>query len=134
MIETLFADPRVRFLFAGGSAALVNWLVRFPLGLLLPYSSAVLVAQGIGMAYGFVIYRNWAFRPTTARGLWREIRDFLLVNAAGIAITLAVAIGVAALFGALGVPAMFGEAAAHAIGIGFGAVANYFGHRYVTFR
>ena len=45
MMEGLLARARalpqsVRFLFAGGFAAGVNWLVRFPLSLILPFEAA----------------------------------------------------------------------------------------------
>ena len=44
-----------RFLVAGGSAALVNWLVRFPVELVLPFFAALIIAACIGMACGFLL-------------------------------------------------------------------------------
>ncbi len=44
-----------RFLIAGGFAAAVNWAVRFPLSLLMPYAAAVIAAGALGMGVGFVI-------------------------------------------------------------------------------
>jgi hypothetical protein len=45
-----------RFLIAGGAAALVNWLARFPLELVMPFAAALLGATAIGMTCGFLLY------------------------------------------------------------------------------
>ena len=82
--------PEARFLVAGGIAALVNWLVRFPVELVLPYFAALLVATGIGMTCGFLLYRAWVF-PGSTRPLGRQVRDFILVNLTGQATMLGVA-------------------------------------------
>jgi putative flippase GtrA len=133
-MHMLLDDPRVRFLMAGGSAALLNWLVRFPLGQFVPYPAAVLAALAIGMSYGFVIYRHWAFMSPGTRPLPVEIRDFLLVNAAGGAITFAVSLGSDWSLTHLRVSTNGAQAAAHALGIAAGAVVNYLGHKHITFR
>lgn len=134
MIRIWMADQRVRFLLAGGSAALVNWLARFPLSLLLPYPVALVAAQIIGMVYGFVIYRQWAFGSTGKRSVLLEVRDFVAVNTAGSAITIAVAIAVNWALSGLGLPPAVTEGGAHAVGIGLGAIVNYVGHKNLTFR
>ena len=82
--------PEARFLVAGGIAALVNWLVRFPVELVLPYFAALLVATCIGMTCGFLLYRAWVF-PGSTRPLSRQVRDFILVNLTGQATMLGVA-------------------------------------------
>lgn len=134
MIRSILADTRARFLLAGGSAALLNWLVRFPLGMVMPYPAALLAAQAIGMVYGFVIYRNWAFRSSRRRSVLAEMGDFIIVNAVGAAVTIGLAIvAEMALSPLLGNVAM-AQAAAHAFGIACGAVANYLGHKHITFR
>ncbi len=132
--NALLDDPRIRFLLAGGSAALLNWLVRFPLSQVMPYPAAVLAALVVGMCYGFVIYRQWAFVSPGTRSLFAEIRDFLLVNAAGAAVTFAVAIAADWSLARLGIPRVISEAVAHALGIAAGALVNYLGHKHITFR
>lgn len=118
MMGRLIADQRMRFLMAGGSAALVNWLARFPLSLVFPYSVAVAAALAIGMVYGFIIYRQWAFGSDGKRSLLLEIRDFIAVNAAGGAVTIAVATAANWGLGRLQLSTVVAEAAAHAIGWG----------------
>ena len=134
MKSAILADTRARFLIAGGSAALLNWLVRFPLGLVMPYPAALLFAQAIGMAYGFVIYRSWAFRSSRRRSIFAELRDFLAVNAACAAITIGLAVAVETALSAILPGQSLAQALAHALGIAAGAVANYLGHRHITFR
>ena len=88
----------------------------------------------IGMAYGFFIYRHWAFVSPGTRSLLAEIRDFLLVNAAGAAVTLVVAVGADWSLARLLVPHGISQAGGHALGIAVGALVNYLGHKHVTFR
>ena len=134
MIRSLVSDTRIRFLLAGGSAALLNWLVRFPLNVVLPYPAAVAVALGIGMAYGFLVYRGWAFGSSGRRSIVAELRDFLVVNAAGAIVTIGVAVAVVAVISRLPPLQPFAEGFAHALGIFCGAVVNYVGHKRLTFR
>jgi energy-coupling factor transport system substrate-specific component len=127
-----FDRPEGRFLIAGGIAALVNWLVRFPVELVLPYFAALLVATCIGMTCGFVLYRAWVF-PGSTRPLSGQIRDFIIVNLTGQATMLAVAALVRQLLISVGVWTVLAGASAHALGIAVGAIVNYLGHRHVTF-
>ena len=124
--------PEVRFLVAGGIAALVNWLARFPVELVLPYFAALLVATAVGMTCGFLLYRAWVF-PGSTRPLAGQIRDFILVNLTGQATMLAVATLVRQLLVAIGVETIIAGSSAHALGIAIGAIVNYLGHRHVTF-
>jgi putative flippase GtrA len=123
----------VRFLIAGGFAALVNWLVRFPLSIVLPFPAAVAVATAIGMTVGFVSYRHFVF-PGSARVLGEQLRDFILVNLVSMAIVTAVAVLLADVVFPLAGVSWHTEAIAHAIGIAAGAVSNFYGHRLVSFR
>ena len=124
--------PEARFLIAGGIAALVNWLVRFPVELVLPYFAALLVATCIGMTCGFLLYRAWVF-PGSTRPLAGQVRDFILVNLTGQATMLGVAALARQLLISLEVGSLVAGASAHALGIAVGAVVNYLGHRHVTF-
>jgi energy-coupling factor transport system substrate-specific component len=134
VIASLLSDLRIRFIIAGGSAAAVNWLIRFPFSLVMPYTTALIAAQAVGWAYGFVIYRNWAFNGAKRRGLASALRDFMIVNAAGAATTILIAISLKAGLLAALVPITIAEAMAHACGIAVGAVVNYLGHKHLTFR
>lgn len=129
----LLADERIRFLLAGGSAALLNWLVRFPLSTLMPYAAAVTVATAIGMVAGFFLYRSLVFRGST-RPFWLQVRDFIAVNiVAGVVTVIAAVI----LSNGPWWPEPYrhlAPGASHFAGIGIGAVVNFFGHKLFTFR
>lgn len=132
--QTLLEDQRFRFLIAGGSAAAVNWFARMPLGLFMPYWSSIVISQAIGMAYGFVVFRAWVFSGFERRSVFLQIRDFLLVNFAGAATTIGVAIPLRGLLLAVFGTSIMIDPAAHAAGIAAGAIVNFLGHRQYTFR
>ena len=121
----------VRFLFAGGLAAGINWLARFPLSTVMPFLPAVLGAAVIGMAVGFVLYQMLVF-PGSRRPLLARLRNFVFVNALASAGVVAVAMGLVHLLLLAMAPGP-AEAVAHACGIAAGAVLNFFGHRALTF-
>lgn len=125
----------VRFLLAGGAAAALNWLARILLSLVLPFEAALLVAYGIGMAAGFWLYRRFVFRGAGAGAVRGQLAVFVAVNAGGAAVVLAVSAGLVAGLGTAmpGLPLALAEAFGHGVGIAAGAVANYFGHRLLTF-
>jgi energy-coupling factor transport system substrate-specific component len=122
-----------RFIIAGGVAAGVNWLARFPLELAMPFVPAVIAATLIGMLVGFISYRSFVF-PGSARPLAGQIRDFVAVNLLGMAVTVVVAALMRhVILNVVDVlPGV--NAVAHALGIAAGALANFFGHKRVTFR
>lgn len=133
VVSRLRALPQgVRFLIAGGGAAGVSWLVRFPLSAFMPFPAAVLAAAVIGMSIGFVAYRDFVF-PGSGRPTSRQLADFLLVNATTSLAVAALAYLAAPVIAAV-IPTRAAEAAAHALGIAFGAVLNFFGHHALTFR
>jgi energy-coupling factor transport system substrate-specific component len=123
----------LRFLLLGGTAAAINWIVRFPLSLFMPFPAAVFFAYLIGMTAGFTLYRAYVF-PGSPLPLRVQLGLFLAVNAVGAVIVMGVSVLLLDVaFPALGgVP--FAEALAHGTGIGVGAVANFVGHKYLTFR
>lgn len=126
--------PRVaRFILAGSTAALITWIVRFPLSLFMPFAFAVALATVIGMLFSFVAYRHFVF-PGSDRALGNQLRDFILINIVGMTIQT----GVAVLFDSTVLPILgiidHSEPIAHAIAIAVGAVSNFHGHRYFSFR
>jgi energy-coupling factor transport system substrate-specific component len=126
-------DRRIRFLLAGGFAAGLSWVSRFLFSTVMPFPSAIAAATATGMVVGFLIYRSFVF-PGSKRSLAAQLAGFLFVNLIGAVVTILAAVCVLTM-----IPAPLGlsttaAAAAHAIGIGLGAVANYFGHKTITFR
>lgn len=126
-------DPRTRFLVAGGFATLVNWLIRFPLDVVMPYAGAVAFAAVAHMICSFMLYRSWVF-PGSRRRFGEQVRDFVLVNLVGMAVTVGVSVFLRQILVSLAADAAIAGAVAHIIGIASGAVAGYLGHGRVTFR
>jgi putative flippase GtrA len=133
VIRRALGSQVFRFLLLGGLAAAINWLVRFPLSMFLPFSWAILVAYAIGMSAGFTLYRAYVF-PGSDRAIAPQIAIFLAVNLMGAVIVWSVAIGlVEQVFPAVGYSFM-PLATGHGIAIGVGAAANFLGHKFLTFR
>ena len=125
-------DPRIRYIAAGGFAAAVNWVVRFPLSWFMPYAAAVTLATAIGMVIGFFTYKHFVFEPTS-RPIWQQVRDFIGVNIAGGVATVVIAVAIRELPNWPADWMVLVEPGAHATGIALAAFVNYFGHRYITF-
>jgi putative flippase GtrA len=131
-IGALKLPETARFLLAGGAAALLNWLVRFPLSYVMPFAGAVTIANVIGMVFGFLAYRHFVF-PGSSRLLVHQLRDFIVVNLFSMAVVVAVSVVFADhVFPLMRLDWQI-EAISHAIGIAAGAVTNYFGHRKFSF-
>jgi putative flippase GtrA len=125
-------DRRLRFIVAGGFASVVSWLARFLFSTAMPYPAAVAAATATGMVFGFVAYRGFVF-PDSRRRLAAQLGGFLMVNLVGGAVTVAAAIVTRDLI-LLPLGFAAAAAAAHAFGIAAGAVANYLGHKTITFN
>jgi putative flippase GtrA len=133
-MHRIHAIPQsVRFLVAGGFAALVNWLARFPLSLFLPFPAAVAAATAVGMCVGFVSYRHFVF-PGSDRAVAHQLRDFVLINLVSMGIVTCVAVVFADVVLPRAGLVWHVEAIAHAIGIAVGAVVNFYAHRLISFR
>lgn len=122
----------VRFLVLGGLAAAVNWLVRFPLSLFMPLGAAVLLAYVVGMATGFVLYRNYVFQQSTS-SLRRQASTFLLVNGVTASVVVGLSYLLLALQSSAAYPITVKEGVAHGLAICAGAILNYLGHQALTF-
>jgi len=133
LVSPFLSREAAKFLVAGASASLVNWLVRFPLSTVMPLIASVVCAYIIGMFFGFWLYRQWVFERSSLP-LQTEILRFCGVNIIG----LIVASGMTSMLVAFAQHAGFGTqppviGACHAVAIGCGAVANFLGHKFLTF-
>lgn len=121
-----------RFLIAGTLAALVNWLVRFPLELAMSFAVAVLAAMVIGMIAGFLLYDLWVF-PGSPRPLMGKIRDFVAVNLVTQGMMFVVSLVAREVLLIMALSTTLAGATAHLFGIGCGAIVSFLGHRAITF-
>lgn len=120
------------FVLIGGFAALVNWLVRFPIERAIGFEAAIVVSYLVAMTTAFLLNRAYVF-PATARD-WREqyVR-FGLVNLIALAQVFVVSVALArGLFPAIGF-AWHAEAVAHAVGLASPVLTSYWGHKRFSF-
>ena len=126
------APQILRFLVLGGFAALVNWAVRFPLSLVMPFPAAVAVAYAIGMSVGFSLYRRYVF-PGAGKPLAYQATMFVTVNLVTAMLVMAVATSLVTAPFLEPLPLQMREGLAHGVAIGLGAVFNFIGHKLLTF-
>lgn len=123
----------LRFLLAGGAAALVNFGSRLLLSNFLPYAVAIVLAYGCGMATAFLLNRRFVFRGSSNR-LHQQVAWFVAVNALALLQTLAVSLLLAdVVWPWIGFTWHAAEVA-HAAGIVVPIFTSYLGHKKWTFR
>ena len=123
----------MRFLMAGGIAALANFLSRIAFSTVMGLAMAVVLAYCVGMAVAFALMRSQVFAPSDAP-LARQAAFFVAVNLAAVLQTLVVTLLLARwLLPAIGVRAWV-EEIAQAVGVLVPVVTSYFGHKHFSFR
>jgi putative flippase GtrA len=122
----------LRFLLSGGLATLANWLIRFPLSLILPFEAAVAAAYVFGMFIGFFLYRHWVFPPTGST-VSSQVLRFIAVNVLGAGVAIITAPQLANVAAEAGLSHQTSLALGHAAALALGALVNYFGHKLITF-
>ncbi len=129
------AEGRKRFtlfLFAGGTAALVNILSRIAFNWLMPYEVAIVVAYLCGMTTAYLLNKHFVF-ASSGRGVASEYTRFALVNLAAVAQVWVVSVGLARLV----FPAIsfiwYAETVAHVIGVTIPVFTSYLGHKHFSF-
>jgi putative flippase GtrA len=123
----------MRFLIAGGSAAVVNWGTRFLLSRFLPYEAAVAGSFVFGLITGFLLMRSWVF-GAAHHPIRRQAATYVVVNLLALLQTLIVSSLLARwMLPALGIT-RHAEALAHAAGIAVPVATSFVGHKKATFR
>lgn len=122
----------VLFLFAGGTAAMVNILSRIVINWFIPYEVAIVVAYLCGMTVAYLLNKIFVFESQDRR-VASEYTRFALVNLFAVAQVWCVSVGLARLlFPAIG----FGwhaETVAHVIGVASPVYTSYLGHKHFSF-
>lgn len=131
-LSSIFKSPAGAFLVCGTLAATINWLARIALSPWMSFELAVIIAYGIGMVAGFILYKRHVW-PEAATSLARQMTGFIAVNAISGVIVVAIAVGLAELASYFAVRSAVIEAVAHGTAIAIGAIANYLGHGSITF-
>lgn len=123
----------VRFVLAGGSAAVVNFCSRILLSVFLPYAAAIICAYAIGMATAFLLNRQFVFQEATNR-LHEQVAWFIAVNALAALQTLIISLALADYALPWAGITWHAHEIAHAVGIMAPIFTSYIGHKRFTFR
>ena len=122
----------LKFLVAGGIAAIVNLASRYVLNLFMPFEIAVAVAYLLGFTTAYILSSLFVFQPS-GRSRATEVRRFAIVNVFSLGVVWVVSVGLARIV----FPALHftwhAEDVSHLIGVAAPAVVSYFGHRFYTF-
>lgn len=124
----------ILFLICGGFTTTINLVARYFLSTWLPYWLAIVLAYSLGMLIGFVLFKRVVYKAGDSNQTSREIILYLGVNG----ISMAVTVGISYLFRDVFFPMIsfnfWPQDTAHFIGVFWGAVSNFFGHKYITFN
>lgn len=134
----LLANHIVRFLLAGGLAAICNFGSRFLYSTFLDFSNAVVLAFATGLAVGYFLNKRFVF-TRSGNSVPKEMLWFLVINLLALLQTWGLSVYLAKYLSesltAYAVnPRDWAEAIAHGAGVLLPVFTSYMGHRYLTFR
>ena len=131
-LTSLLESRFLRFLLAGGIAALVNLVSRYLLSTTLSFRWAVLLAYLIGMAVAWVLMRLFVF-DASQRHWGSELARFTIVNVVSASLVWTVSVTLAEIaFPDWGYHFHPLETA-HFIGVLLPAITSYIGHKHFSF-
>lgn len=133
MITQFKSKQFVSFLFAGGFAAVVNFVSRFFYSKFISYGNAVILAYITGMIIAFVLMKLFVFEKSV-HSTKKELFYFTLVNIVAFIQTYIVSVGLAEYAFPVIRFRFHPEAVAHAIGIIFPVFTSFIGHKYLSFK
>ena len=122
----------ILFLFAGGTAAVINILSRIAINWFVSYEVAIVLAYLCGMTVAYLLNKQLVF-DASGRGVTTEYLRFALVNLFAVAQVWIVSVGLARLlFPAIGF-AWRAETVGHVIGVMVPVFTSYLGHQHFSF-
>ena len=127
-----FSKQFLYFLFAGGSAAFVNWSSRILLRYYLDFFSSALIAYFLGLTCAFILYRSFVF-PYSDLPIKQQSVRFLLISFSFFPIVLLIFKALSELLNQLGFNTM-AEPIAHAISLGSPALLTFLLYKFLAFR
>lgn len=122
----------IRFVAAGGTAAVANIASRWLLSFVMSFEIAIVIAYLIGMLVAFVLTKLFVFEPSN-RHTGSEMVRFTIINLIALAQVWLVSVGLADwVFPAIGLR-WHAETIAHVIGVASPIATSYIGHKRYTF-
>jgi putative flippase GtrA len=125
----------IRFLLAGGLAAMCNFGSRFLYSVFVDFSLAVVLAFITGLSVGYLLNKYYVF-TTSGNTPAKEMLWFLGINLLALAQTWGLSVYLVAWLPGhiFAQDSTWIEAIAHGSGVLLPVFTSYIGHRYITFR
>lgn len=129
-----FSSPRfIRFVMAGGLAALVNFGSRIGFSQFVSFRWAVLLAYLVGMTTAFILSKRYVFEKSS-QTVTRQFYYFSLVNVFAAIQVWVISVGLAEYAFVWLDYRIYREELAHLIGITVPVFTSYLGHKHLSFR
>ncbi len=132
MLRHFLSRQFAGFLLVGGFAALLHWLVRILLSLVMSYPWAVALAYGVGMATAFLLNSRYVF-PQSDKPVEKQARDFIVINTAFFPVVWVVSLQLNRLLLDFGVE-RYSEEIAHALAISLPVLGTFLLYKFIAFR
>lgn len=133
LLKSIFDRQFLRFLAAGGFAALANFLSRFFFSRYMSYIPAITLSFIVGLLTGFLLMRAFVFLGSKAPPA-RQLSYFVIVNIVGLLVTIVVSVAIARAMALVFADTQLDEAVGHLIGVASPVLLSFYAHKYFTFR
>lgn len=123
----------LKFLLAGGFAALANIISRIIFSYFFSYELSIIFSFLVGLIFGYLLMSNYVF-SFKKNLLFKQITRFLIINILTLIQTLLTTITLKYFLGFFLESIDLTELIAHIVGVSFPALTSYFAHKYFTFN
>ena len=126
-----FSKQFIYFLFAGSTAALVNFTSRILLRSYLDIVFSAVIAYPLGLLTAFILYKRLVF-PFSGKPLNFQLRRFLSIQIGFMPVVIIIFISLSGIFNTMGL-GNFSEPIAHALSIGMPALITFLLYKLLVF-
>lgn len=124
-----------KYSITGGFAAMINFGSRILYEGSFSFSTSLVLAYLTGMSFNFILSRRYVFCGRGSSNISKQYFTFFLVASIGLLVTyLATITLLSILLNAVHLDEELAKSSAHIFGIGCGFLANFFGHKSITFK
>jgi putative flippase GtrA len=133
LLKDLLSNQFLRFLVAGGIAALANFFSRFIYSEYVSFEISIVFAYLTGFVTAFILMKYTVFKPKNSQAS-KELAYFFAVNLAAILQTWIISIYLANYLLVDQLSQFSAQSVAHLIGVLFPVFTSFIGHKYLTFN
>jgi putative flippase GtrA len=124
-----------KYTLSGGLAAMVNFGSRIIYEPLVTFNASLVLAYFTGLLVNYSLCRRYVFAGGRSASIKKQYPVFVVVASAGLLVTyVATHLGLKVLNLTILLDVEMAKSCAHLFGIGCGFLANFFGHKMITFN